>query len=101
MHASLLSRGRLSGIIFLCLTLYVLGWWRAFAHAEQHRGYPDLSWSFVLVVGPVVSIACVVEMFRVKRGSDWWLALAIILLAPQLLGLLAVAWVFLVDLGIL
>ena len=100
MHALQISRGRLSGIIFLCLALYVIGWWWAFAHVDN-RGYPALSCSFVLVVCPVVSIGCIVEMLRLKTESNWWLGLAVILLTPHLLGVIGAVWVFLAGLGIL
>ena len=80
-----LNRARLSGVMVICFAFCAAGV-RAFWTGQGKNGFDSLplGWYLALVLSPMVGLGCLIAMWRVKVGSEWWLWLATMLLAPQL-----------------
>jgi cytochrome bd-type quinol oxidase subunit 2 len=89
MHALRLPK-HLAGAAFLIASTFVaVGVW-VFFHTPGKNGFDSipLFWLFAVVSAPILSLACVVVMWR-QRASAWLAGFATVLLLPQ-----AVVWFF-------
>jgi len=84
MRALRLTRARLSAVQLCCLTLCLVAVWVLLA-SMQKSGFESLPlvWYLVLVLGPVVAVACFVASVRVRAGSPAWIAVGALVLVPQ------------------
>ena len=83
----------LTGAAFLVASLFVAAGVWVFFHTPGKNGFDSipLFWLFAVVTAPVLSLVCVVVMWR-QRASVWLAGFATLLLLPQ-----AVVWYFAVE----
>jgi len=85
MRAIQATRAHFAGVLAVCFVLCVIGVWMFFAgHGKNGFDTLPLVWYCVLTFAPVVAVAALVAMWRVRVGSDWWLWTGAVLLLPQL-----------------
>jgi hypothetical protein len=102
MRAIQATRAHFAGLLSVCFVLCAVGVW-VFCAGTGKNGFDSLplAWYCVLVLAPVIAVASVVAMWRVRVGSDWWLWTGVVLLLPQLYVLFVAASGVLHYLGII
>jgi hypothetical protein len=85
-HTIKLTRIHFAVLLTLGLLLCLTGVWSFFV-GRGKNGFDALPliWYLVLVLVPLLGIACFVAMWRVRAGSNLWLIAGALLLIPQLL----------------
>jgi hypothetical protein len=87
------TRAGLGCISSICLAGCAAGV-RAFFAGQSKNGFASLplAWYLALMLGPLLAFTCFLAMWRVREGSNLWLWLGAVLVAPQLL-----VWVMTLD----
>lgn len=89
-----LKRSHLTAFLTLGLLLCAAGAWAFVSHGKNGFDTLPLYWYLLFIMVPPFCFLSFVRMWRVGVGSEWWLAVGLLLLLPQLcVWLLAVAGV--------
>ena len=83
MHALRLSKQTVGATFLLASVFFVIGVWAVWhTSGKSTIDSVPLFWLFAVVGTPLVSLACVVAMWR-QRASAWLAGIATLLLLPQ------------------